>query len=293
MRTPHRRKPLLTATLTAAALVLAGCTDSTATTTTATPTGTAPPAVSPGTAAPVTLPPVGALPDYQLGGAYDPPDGVGVVVRDRTERPAAGIYSICYVNAFQTQPGEISDWPVDLLLREESGDVVFDPDWPDEAIIDTRDPRAVARFVAPWIEGCAASGFDAVEFDNLDTYTRTGGALTREDNVEVARLLVQAAHSAGLAAGQKNAAEDAPMLRTTAGFDFAVVEECSVYDECGTYAAVYGDHVIAIEYPDALTESFAVVCASAEAPRSLILRDRDLTSPESDDYVFVACTDAR
>ena len=29
------------------------------------------------------LPPAGATPDYQLGGGYDPADGVGIVGRDR------------------------------------------------------------------------------------------------------------------------------------------------------------------------------------------------------------------
>ena len=241
------------------------------------------------TAPTVTLPPAGATPDYQLGGAYDPPAGVGIVARDRTAPPAGGIYSICYVNAFQTQPGELADWPVALLLTGESGDIVYDPDWPDEAIIDTRDAAGVAAMVTPWISGCADDGFDAVEFDNLDTYTRTDGALTRDDNLAVAQLLVQAAHEAGLAAGQKNAAEDASLLRDRAGFDFAVTEECAAYDECGAYTAVYGNAVIAIEYTENLPRPFATVCSADGIPRSIVLRDRDLTTPGNPAYVFETC----
>ncbi|MEV7608433.1 endo alpha-1,4 polygalactosaminidase [Microbacterium sp. NPDC089320] len=241
--------------------------------------------------APFTPPPAGATPDYQLGGGYDPADGVGIVGRDRSDEPAEGLYSVCYVNGFQTQPGELDTWPDDLVLQSD-GAPVFDPDWPDEALLDTStDERRerIAEIVAPWIEGCAASGFDAVEFDNLDSYTRSGDALTLDDNLALATLLVDVAHDAGLAAGQKNAAEDAPELREQAGFDFAVVEECSAYEECAAFTDVYGDAVIDIEYTDELPRSFAEMCADHDAPASMVLRDRDLVTPAADGYVFETC----
>ncbi|GAB3898943.1 hypothetical protein GCM10029964_084170 [Kibdelosporangium lantanae] len=56
-------------------------------------------------AAAVAAPPAHATFDYQIGGAYGPPSGVRVVTRDHTAAPAAGLYNICYVNAFQAQPG--------------------------------------------------------------------------------------------------------------------------------------------------------------------------------------------
>lgn len=235
------------------------------------------------------LPPAGALFDYQLGGAYPPPPGVEIVARDRTAAPADGMYNICYINAFQTQPGELDTWPSDLLLRDADGDPFHDPDWPDEVIVDTRQPDAVAAIVGPWIDGCAAAGYNAVEFDNLDTYTRTGDLLSRDDNLALARLLVARAHDDGLAAGQKNAAEDAALLHEQAGFDFAITEECVAYDECGAYTDVYGEHVLAIEYPDTLTDPWSEVCARADLPASLILRDRDLVTPDRKDYVFETC----
>ncbi|MHC9045572.1 endo alpha-1,4 polygalactosaminidase [Microbacterium saperdae] len=239
-----------------------------------------------------SLPPAGAVPDYQLGGAYEPAAEVGIVGRDRSADPAADAYSICYVNGFQTQPGELDTWAADLLLQRD-GETVFDPDWPDEALLDTstaeRRERIAAQII-PWIEGCAEDGFDAVEFDNLDSYTRSDDALSLDDNLALATLFVDAAHGAGLAAGQKNAAEDAVMLHDRAGFDFAVTEECAVFEECGVYAAVYGEHVIDIEYSDELPRSFADMCADPESPASMVLRDRDLVTPDDPAYVFETCS---
>ncbi|MFF5624123.1 endo alpha-1,4 polygalactosaminidase [Microbacterium sp. NPDC012755] len=239
----------------------------------------------------IALPPSGAVPDYQLGGAYPPADGVGIVGRDRSADPADGVYSICYVNGFQTQPGELESWTQDLLLQRD-GDVVYDPDWPDEALLDTStaDRRErIAATVGPWIDGCADAGFDAVEFDNLDSYTRSDGALSLDDNLALAAMLVDRAHAAGLAAGQKNAAEDAAVLHEQAGFDFAVTEECAVYRECPRYTEVYGGHVIDIEYADELPRSFAEMCADEESPASMVLRDRDLVAPDDEDYAFETC----
>ena len=234
-------------------------------------------------------PPTGVGVDYQLGGAYEPADGVGIVVRDRTASPDPTRYSICYVNAFQTQPGELAHWPDDLLLHAPSDGLVYDPDWPDEALLDTRRADGIAEIVIPWIRGCADDGYDAVEFDNLDSYTRSGDMLSLNDNLALARLLVDAAHRLGLAVGQKNAAEDAAELRAQAGFDFAVTEECGAYDECSAYTAVYGDHVVAIEYTDALPQPFADLCDHPDQPRTTVLRDRDLVTPEDDGYVFELC----
>ena len=177
-------------------------------------------------------------------------------------------------------------------MLERDGADVIDPDWPDEALLDTSTPEQrsrIAELVGPWIEACADAGFDAVEFDNLDSYTRSGGAMSLDDNLALAATLVGIAHAGGLAAGQKNAAEETERLHDEAGFDFAVVEECRAYDECDAYADVYGDHVIAIEYSDALPRSFGELCGEPDAPASLVLRDRDLTVPGDPAYVFELC----
>jgi hypothetical protein len=239
--------------------------------------------------------PTGVGVDYQLGGGYTPADGVEIVVRDSTDSAAEGLYSVCYVNAFQTQPQEADLWTNDraeLLLRDGDGDPVIDPGWPDEMILDisTSENRiAIAEIFGKTIAGCASDGFEAVEFDNLDSWSRTDGSLTEQDSLEMAAALVNVTHTNGLAAGQKNSAELGERGRDEAGFDFAVTEECAQFDECDVYTDVYGDAVIAIEYTDALDRPFKEICADTATPEMTVLRDRDLVTPDSDDYVFERC----
>ncbi len=235
--------------------------------------------------------PAGAVADYQLGGGYPPPAGVTVVVRDSTDRPEPGYFNICYVNGFQTQPGV--EWPAELLVPGPDGQPLADPGWPDEFLLDisTADARiANLGGVLPSITMCADKRFDAVEFDNLDSYTRSEGALTLEDAVAFARVRVEASAGLGLPVGQKNTSELGLRGRDEVGFSFAVAEECHRWDECAAYTGVYGaDQVLGIEYADDLRGSFAEACADPDRPRSLILRDRMLSAAGQPGHVFETC----
>ncbi|MFI0960209.1 endo alpha-1,4 polygalactosaminidase [Streptomyces sp. NPDC021080] len=244
------------------------------------------PKPSPGphrTATSVELPPPHAGFDYQIGGAYPPAADVRIVSRDRSSSPARGLYNICYVNAFQAQPEERGQWPADLLLRDGDGKVVVDKDW-NEALLDIRTPdkrRRVAARVDRWIDECADKGFDAVEPDNYDSYTRSRKLLTADDATAFITLLSRHAHTRHLAIGQKNTVELAG-LRARTGLDFAVAEECGEYDECGTYAKAFHDRVVVIEY----TDSGLRKARSAFGDRlSIVRRDVMVSTPGSADYV--------
>ncbi|CAL9665319.1 endo alpha-1,4 polygalactosaminidase [Streptomyces sp. enrichment culture] len=238
-------------------------------------------------AAAYSPPPAHAGFDYQIGGAYTPPAGVDVVSRDHTASPAPGLYNICYVNAFQAQPGAEGDWDDDLLLRDANGDVVYDTDW-GEAFLDIRtaDKRErVAAKVGTWIDGCADKGFQAVEPDNYDSYTRAGDLLDAADAQGLIRLLAERAHSDGLAIGQKNTVELAPN-REENGLDFAVAEECGEWDECGDYTAAFGDRVIVVEYT---AEGLSKACAGFGDELSIVRRDLDVSPKGSSGYVRETC----
>jgi hypothetical protein len=219
--------------------------------------------------------PVGIDVDYQLGGAADPPANVGIVARDRTEPPAPSRFNVCYVNGFQTQPDEARFWKNhrDLLLHDADGQLVVDEAW-GETLLDVRTPakrKALARIEGRWVRGCARHGYDAVEYDNLDSFTRSGGLISRHQAVRFARMLVGQAHDHGLAAGQKNLAG---FDGTRIGYDFAVAEECGRYDECQRYVDHFGDQVLMVEYRE---QDFAATCAAYGPTHAVELRDLDLT----------------
>ena len=244
------------------------------------------------TAAPVTLPPTAGVADYQLGGAYEPAATVQIVTRDRSEPPAPGRYSICYVNSFQTQPGTLRWWRAkhpNLLLRDGDGRLVRDPGWPDEVLLDIRTSakrEQLGRLNGAWFDQCHRKGFAAVEPDNLDSWTRSKGRLTKKQAIAFARRLVSEAHSSGTAIAQKNTPQ---LSRLGLGFDFAVAEECEVYRECGAYTRTYGTRLIEIEYSDNGRASFRRACAARSGRASILLRDRDVTPRGSKRYVFRTC----
>jgi hypothetical protein len=241
------------------------------------------------------LPPVAGVFDYQIGGAYRPARDVQIVDRDHGAQPAPGRYNICYVNAFQTQPEQHRFWfrhHRRLLLRV-NGRFVEDPGWPGEYVLDTSTAsqrHGIARIVGRWMAGCARKGFDAVEPDNLDSWTRGGvhGALTRTDDVAEARLLIARAHADGLAIAQKNTVQLSRQGRRI-GFDFAIAEECSRYHECAGYLHAYGRHVIEIEYTDNPIAAYRRACRLRGGRISIILRDRDVTPRGSRRYVYRHC----
>jgi hypothetical protein len=290
-------RPLLSAALVTAALVtLSGCAAADPRSASAPASSADSPAttgvLAAETTAEVTLPPVGTGFDYQLGGASPVPAGAGIVVRDSTDEPAPGTYGVCYVNGFQTQPGET--WPDDLLVQGDDGPLV-DPNWDDEYILDTSTAAkrtAIAARQATAVDRCADAGFQAVEFDNLDSWYRSAGALDADDALALATLLVDHAHGRGLAVAQKNTTDIGSRGRDVAGFDFAIAEECDRWSECADYTAVYGPHVLDVEYTDDLLDTAEEACerilALDPAPRAIV-RDRDLVPASEDGYAYAAC----
>ncbi|MFI5426453.1 endo alpha-1,4 polygalactosaminidase [Aeromicrobium sp. UC242_57] len=243
-------------------------------------------------ASPVTLPPTAGPADYQLGGAYPPASKVQIVTRDRTDAPAAGVYSICYVNSFQTQPGRLGWWKTNhpsLLLRDKNRRLVRDRNWPDEVLLDLRTSKkraALARINRTWFDRCQRAGFQAVEPDNLDSWTRSRKLIKKSQAVRYAKRLVRQAHRSKLAIAQKNAPQ---LSRSGIGFDFAVAEECEVYRECGRYTRAYGTRLIEIEYTDNGRKAFNRACAARRGKASIVLRDRDVVPAGARGYRYATC----
>ena len=228
--------------------------------------------------------------DYQIGGAYAPPAGVRIVSRDSSASPAPGLYNICYINAFQAQPDATGWWQSnhpDLLLKNASGAPVIDQNWNEQLLDVSTDAKrnAIAQIEGGWIAGCAAKGFQAIEADNLDSYSRSQSMLTADDDVAMATQLARLAHAKGLAMGQKNTAEFLPRAHQI-GFDFAVSEQCGKYGECGGYASTYAGHVVDVEYDDS---GFANACRDFGGKIAIVLRDMDVSPAGGSSYVYKTC----
>lgn len=140
---------------------------------------------------------------------------------------ADGRRVVCYVNA-----GAWEDWrpdagryPAEVKGRPLDG-------WPGEQWLNIRRLDVLGPILRDRLSLCRARGFDAVEFDNVDGYSNaTGFPLTRADQLRFDRWLAKAAHEYGLAVGLKNTLGLAGRLEPD--FDFALVEQCFQFRECG------------------------------------------------------------
>ena len=151
-----------------------------------------------------------------------------------------------------------------------------------------------AAWVRRMVAGCAKKGFEAVEFDNLDSWTRFDDTplkgrvpFGRAQAIAYAELLADLAHRYGLAAAQKNAPGlPRAVSRGRIGFDFAIAEQCGRWNECRRYREVYGNRVIAIEYS---LKAFRATCRRFGSRLSVALRDVNVSRPGSGTYRYGAC----
>jgi hypothetical protein len=155
-----------------------------------------------------------------------------------------GKRAVCYINA-----GAWEDWRPDAGLYPSAvlGNAL--DGWPGERWLDIRRLDLLAPILRARLDKCHAKGFDGVEFDNVEAYTNHSGfSLTKSDQLTFNRWLADAAHARGLSVGLKNALGIADQLEPK--FDFAIVEQCFYYRECGLTAPFRdaGKSVLVVEY---------------------------------------------
>lgn len=189
--------------------------------------------------------------DIDLYGPSGAPNHAAVAAIHR-----AGGYVICYVDA-----GTWENWRPDArrfaaaLLGRSNG-------WPGERWLDVRRRAVLLGIMAQRVARCAAAGFDAVEFDNVDGYSNaTGFAITAADQLRYDEALAALAHRDHLAVGLKNDVAQVATLEPF--FDFALDESCVRYAECAGLSRFRhaGKAVYDVEYGVAP----ATFCAQAAA----------------------------
>jgi hypothetical protein len=156
---------------------------------------------------------------------------------------ARRIRAVCYLSAgtWEEWRPDAGDFPSDVLGRSNG--------WPGERWLDIRRLDVLAPIMEARLDMCAAKGFDAVEFDNVDGYqNRTGFPLTAAEQLDFNVFLANAAHSRGLSVLLKNDLDQVRALEPY--FDGALDEQCHEYRECGklTPFVEAGKPVFGVEY---------------------------------------------
>jgi hypothetical protein len=157
---------------------------------------------------------------------------------------ARGRRAICYldVGSWESYRSDAGRFPEAVKGARYEG-------YPDERWLDIRRIRLLAPILRDRFRRCARKRFDAVEPDNVNGWeNRTGFPLTGADQLRFNRWVAREVHRLGMSVALKNDARQVGAL--VASFDFAVVEQCFQYDECGPYRAFVdaGKAVFEAEY---------------------------------------------
>ncbi|HPM76936.1 MAG TPA: endo alpha-1,4 polygalactosaminidase [bacterium] len=220
---------------------------------------------------------------WQLSGAVDASFDVAMYDIDLFENDATTIQAlqadgrvvICYFSA-----GSFEDWREDAV--EFPPDALGAPldDWEGEWWLDIAD-ETVRQIMTARLDLAAAKGCDGVEPDNMDGYANDNGlGLSADDQLDYNRFIAEQAHARGLSVGLKNDVDQLDNL--VENFDWALNEECHVYDECELYDAFIeaGKAVFNAEYVDewADAEALAAELCGAYPELDTIIKEWDLTA---------------
>jgi hypothetical protein len=207
--------------------------------------------------------------DTSIDAAVYEVDGFEVGARTVGRLHRLGRKAICYldVGSWESYRPDADRFPKAVLGRAYDG-------YPDERWLDIRRIDLLAPILRRRLDLCRRKGFDAVEPDNVAGYeNETGFPLSAADQLRFNRWVAREAHRRSLAVALKN--DPAQVGQLLGSFDFAVVEECFAYEECGKFSPFVeaGKGVFVAEY----TEPLAAICAEAEGLRlSVIRKDADL-----------------
>jgi hypothetical protein len=189
---------------------------------------------------------------WQLQGKIDTSINAGVYEVDGFETPAKtvaklhhqGRRAICYldVGSWESFRPDANRFPQSVLGSAYSG-------YPDERWLDIRRIDLLAPILRKRFDLCARKGFDAVEPDNLAGYENESGfPLSAADQLRFNRWVAREVHRRGMSVALKN--DPAQVEQLVGNFDFAVVEQCFAYDECGMFTpfVAAGKAVFVAEY---------------------------------------------
>jgi hypothetical protein len=156
-------------------------------------------------------------------------DGFEVSKRTVRKLHRLGRKVVCYldVGSWENYRPDARQFPQSVIGRRYEG-------FPDERWLDVRRFHLFAKPLKHRFDLCAHKEFDAVEPDNLAGWeNRTGFPIARQDQLRFNRWVAREVNARGMAVALKNDGSQAKEL--VGDFDFAIVEQCFQYEECGPY----------------------------------------------------------
>jgi len=219
--------------------------------------------------------------DLPLNSQYDA-EVVDIDAFDNSKELVAELHSqgkkvIAYISvgSFEKWRPDKADFPASIIGNDYEG-------WEEEKFLDIRNIDVLAPIMRARLDMIKAKGFDAVEPDNMDSYTNdTGFDISEQDVIKYCKWLANEAHSRGLSIGQKNATELSDQLVDY--FDWILLEDAFA-ENFQNEAQIYitnNKAVFATEYTDEMSENnfLNIVCSEASSLKyTAILKERDLNS---------------
>ncbi len=214
---------------------------------------------------------------WQLQGAIDTGvparvydiDGFGTPRQEVQQLHREDRKVICYldVGSWESYRPDANRFPRAVIGRKYAG-------FPDERWLDIRHFHRFAQPLERRFAMCRHKGFDAVEPDNLASWeNKTGFSISRRDQLRFNRWVARQVHARGMAVALKNDGRQAAGL--VRSFDFAIVEQCFQYHECGLYRTFIGHDKAVFEAEYELSPQ--QYCRAARAIRfSAIRKSYDL-----------------
>jgi hypothetical protein len=152
---------------------------------------------------------------------------------------AAGGHAICYLDAGDAETYR-PDYQRFVDFDEACGGCLignpFSVVFPDEFFLNINNDQGQRAFILKVnrdrVKKCAAAGFDAVEWDIIDTYedSHSGFHISYRSQLMFNTRLANLAHRYGMSVAMKN--DPSQVKGLLPYFDFAIVEQCFQYHFC-------------------------------------------------------------
>jgi hypothetical protein len=167
--------------------------------------------------------------DTNVPACVDEVDGFETSKAAIAKLHARGVKVICYldVGSWEEYRPDAGKFPKSVLGNVYEG-------FPEERWLDIAHFHKFAPIMEKRIAMCAHKGFDGIEPDNIAGWENdTGFVLTRADQRRYNLWIARQVHKRGMAVALKN--DPGQVTELLSAFDFAVVEECFQYRECGAF----------------------------------------------------------